>query len=414
MKRVRLAWVALVLAIATSVQGVEPFRDFRNKQGQVINARLIGVKGDQVAIQTREGKTFVISKFILSLADQIYISEAAARGDLMPKPTTPNPNPNPGTPNTTPGTPNPPTPPVGPVATGPATVDFTKDVLPIFKASCTECHKAPFVKNNRTIKPKAGLRLDSFEATMKGSTDGQVVKPGKPDDSVLLELISLEPDDSDIMPPKGDPLTAEQIETIRKWIAEGARSSIDAAAPTGPVGPNPNASGPKASPLDALVNKANVRPLAPGVLATASKNGAMVNPLAHNHPFLRIEFVSIASSITDSEMGRIIPLVRSHLTQLDLSKTKVTDKALVNVGKCRNLTHLDLRQTQIGDDGLSALRNLENLWYINLLNTKVTNRGLSTLKEIKSLKEIYLWQSDVTASGVKELREALPNTKIIF
>jgi len=54
-----LAWVAFVLAIVTTTHAVEPFRDFRNKQGQVTNARLIGVKGDQVAIQTRAGKTFV-------------------------------------------------------------------------------------------------------------------------------------------------------------------------------------------------------------------------------------------------------------------------------------------------------------------------------------------------------------------
>ncbi|MGE4549790.1 MAG: c-type cytochrome domain-containing protein, partial [Opitutales bacterium] len=267
---------------------------------------------------------------------------------------------------------------------------------------------------NRTIKPKAGLRLDTFESTMKGSTDGRIVSPGKPEDSVLYELISLEPDDDDIMPPKGDPLTAEQIETIRKWIAEGARSSVTAAASVGPIGPNPNAPGSKVSPLDNLAASANVRPLGPDTISIASKNGAQVTPLAQNHPFVRIEFVSIAGSITDSEIGRIISTVRFNLTQLDLSKTKVTDKGMLNVGKCRNLTHLNLRQTQIGDDGLSGLRSLENLWYLNLLNTKVTNRGLSTLAEIKSLKEIYLWQSNVTLSGVQELRAALPNTKIVF
>ena len=249
---------------------------------------------------------------------------------------------------------------------------------------------------------------------MKGSTDGQVVKPGKPDDSVLYELISLEPDDSDIMPPKGDPLTAEQIEIIRKWIAEGARSSASAVAPVGPAAPNPNVPSAKTSPLDQLAASAKVRPLAPDAIAIASKNGAMVTPLAVKHPFVRIEFISIAHTITDSEIGRIMPTVRFNLTQLDLSKTKVTDKGLMNVGKCHNLTHLDLRQTQIGDAGLSALRNLKNLWYLNLLNTKITNRGLTTLAELKSLQEVYLWQSNVTASGVQELRGALPNAKIIF
>jgi hypothetical protein len=398
--------------MALIVSAVEPFRDFRSNKGQVINARLIGVKGDQIAIQTRDGKTHVISTFILSLPDQIYVGQAAQRGDLMPRPTTPAPvAPRPGTPNSTPATPNPQ--PVAPVATGPATVDFTKHVLTIFKERCTECHKAPYEKNNRMIKPKAGLRLDSFEATMKGSTDGLILKPGKPEDSVLYELISLEPDDSDIMPPKGDPLTPDQIEVIRKWIAEGARSSLSAPAPTGPAAPDPSSVASKVSPLDKLASGANLRPLAAGVIATAAKSGAMITPLAVKHPLLRVEFSSKAITITDSELGRLAP-IRNNVTQLDLSKTKVTDSGLRNIAGFRYLTHLDLRHTQVGDEGISFLRNMENLWYLNLLNTKVTDRGLDTLGEIQSLQEIYLWQSDVTISGVKELRAALPKAKIVF
>ncbi|MFP6900797.1 MAG: c-type cytochrome domain-containing protein, partial [Opitutales bacterium] len=362
MKWARWAAAFLALAMVSMVTAVEPFRDFRSNQGQVLNARLIGYrntteKGEEVAIQTRDGKTHVLSLFILSLPDQLYAREAAKRGNLMPKPSTPSTpvTPRPGIPNPTPG---PATPqPVAPVASGPATIDFKKDVLPIFNERCSECHKPPYEKNNRTIKPKAGLRLDTFEYTMKGSTDGQIVKPGRPEDSLLYELISLEPDDSDIMPPKGDPLTPEQIETIRKWIAEGARSSVSAMAPVGPVGPNPNAPTRNVSPIDKLVAKAKVRPLGADVIAIASKNGAMVTPLAAKHPFVRIEFISVAHTITDSEIGRIIPLVRFNLSQLDLSKTKVSDKGLLNVGKCHNLTHLNLRQTQIGDAGLSALRN---------------------------------------------------------
>ena len=73
------------------------------------------------------------------------------------------------------------------------------------------------------------------------------------------------------------------------------------------------------------------------LIAIASKNGAMVTPLAEKHPFVRIEFVSSAGSISDSEIGRIIPTVRFNLTQLDLSKTKVTDKGLLNVGKCESV-----------------------------------------------------------------------------
>jgi len=396
--------------MAVVVAAVEPFRDFRDTQGRVINARLIGYRntdsqGEEIAIQTPDGKTHVLSIRILSLPDQSYAREAAKRGDLIPK----APGPAPVNPGGAPVTP----PAVAPVATGPATVDFTKHVLPIFKERCNDCHKAPYEKNNRLIKPKAGLQLDSYEGTMKGSTDGKIVKPGKPDDSYLYELISLEPDEDDIMPPKGDPLTPQQIEIIRKWIAEGARRSLSEAAPVGPAAPNDTGPGSKVSPLDQLATAANLRPLPPSVIAAAAKTGAMITSLAVKHPFLRVEFPSAAASITDSQLSRLTP-IRNNVTQLDLSKTKVTDKGLRNVAGYRYLTHLDLRHTQIGDAGLAFLRNMENLWYLSLLNTKVTDRGLSNLAEIKSLQEVYLWQSKVTTDGVYRLREALPKAKIIF
>jgi hypothetical protein len=34
--------------------------------------------------------------------------------------------------------------------------------------------------------------------------------------------VALPPDDLDIMPAEGDPLTAAQIDTLKRWIAEGA------------------------------------------------------------------------------------------------------------------------------------------------------------------------------------------------
>ena len=45
--------------------------------------------------------------------------------------------------------------------------------------------------------------------------------------STELDLIS---DDDMIMPPKGDPLTAEQVDLFRRWILEGASEK-----PTGKV-----------------------------------------------------------------------------------------------------------------------------------------------------------------------------------
>ena len=67
---------------------------------------------------------------------------------------------------------------------------------------CQSCHNAPYDKNGRTIHPKAGLRLDSYEWVMKGNLDGTVVEAGNPDESYLYEVLTLDEEDDMFMPPK--------------------------------------------------------------------------------------------------------------------------------------------------------------------------------------------------------------------
>ena len=59
---------------------------------------------------------------------------------------------------------------------------------------------------------------------------GHTIEAGDTDASILFEVIALPPDDDMIMPPKGDPLTADQIDLFRRWILEGATEK-----PTGKV-----------------------------------------------------------------------------------------------------------------------------------------------------------------------------------
>jgi uncharacterized membrane protein len=103
-------------------------------------------------------------------------------------------------------------------------VDFTKKIWPIVKEKCVKCHKAPYKdKRGRLKKPKGGLRLDTAENIMKGSEDGKVIVAGKPDKSSFYTLTLLPEDDDDVMPAKGDLLTKEEQELIKKWILQGAK-----------------------------------------------------------------------------------------------------------------------------------------------------------------------------------------------
>ncbi len=92
-------------------------------------------------------------------------------------------------------------------------VDFRRDIEPILRANCYQCHGAN--------KASAQLRLDDKEIAMRGGISGAVIIPGKSGDSRLMKRILGEGDEAR-MPLGGEPLKPAQIELIRKWIDEGA------------------------------------------------------------------------------------------------------------------------------------------------------------------------------------------------
>ena len=92
-------------------------------------------------------------------------------------------------------------------------VDFVKDIQPIFKAACVECHGPKKVKGK--------YRMDTKEGAFKPGADGPNIVPGKPEESRLYQLI-IAKDEDDRMPQDKDPLPKDQVEKIKQWIQEGA------------------------------------------------------------------------------------------------------------------------------------------------------------------------------------------------
>lgn len=94
-------------------------------------------------------------------------------------------------------------------------VNFYKEVMPILEANCFNCHKGG--------KTKGGLKLDSLADALKGGeSDGPAIVPGKPDKSAVIARV-VSTDEEMVMPPKGGPLKAAQIDVIKRWIAQGAQ-----------------------------------------------------------------------------------------------------------------------------------------------------------------------------------------------
>ncbi|MEQ1904946.1 MAG: DUF1549 domain-containing protein, partial [Pirellulaceae bacterium] len=97
---------------------------------------------------------------------------------------------------------------------GEVAVDYVRDVRPILKTKCATCHNE--------ADANAGLRLDSAVKVMKGGDSGPVVVPGKSGESRLIHAV-MQTGDLKMPPPEdAKPLDESQIETLRRWIDQGA------------------------------------------------------------------------------------------------------------------------------------------------------------------------------------------------
>ncbi|MFN0198350.1 MAG: PSD1 and planctomycete cytochrome C domain-containing protein [Planctomycetaceae bacterium] len=97
-------------------------------------------------------------------------------------------------------------------------VDFQRDIQPILAEHCTICHGMDDTDR------KSGLRLDRREDALRGGESGKAsIVPGKPEESELYRRVS-SPDADVVMPPPSHnkPLSPLQIDTLKRWIAEGA------------------------------------------------------------------------------------------------------------------------------------------------------------------------------------------------
>lgn len=95
----------------------------------------------------------------------------------------------------------------------PAEISFDLHVAPLLAVRCLSCHNA----NER----KGGLNLFTENSAKIGGDGGAAVTPGKLDESLLWEQV-----DAGAMPPN-QPLSDDEKEILRRWIADGAPWGTD-------------------------------------------------------------------------------------------------------------------------------------------------------------------------------------------
>jgi hypothetical protein len=91
-------------------------------------------------------------------------------------------------------------------------VDFLKDVQPILRTHCYECHSGE--------NEEGGLTLAIRQRVLEGGDTGSAVIKGDSANSPLIHRVAaLEKDEA--MPPGDDRLSAEQVGILRAWIDQG-------------------------------------------------------------------------------------------------------------------------------------------------------------------------------------------------
>ena len=96
---------------------------------------------------------------------------------------------------------------------------FEKSIRPVLVERCYSCHSA----TGKSVK--GGLRLDSASAIRKGGDSGEIVTPGKPDESLLMEVLA-HGEGASAMPPDGK-LPAKALNDFRRWVEIGAPLPTD-------------------------------------------------------------------------------------------------------------------------------------------------------------------------------------------
>jgi hypothetical protein len=90
---------------------------------------------------------------------------------------------------------------------------FERQVRPILVQRCYECHSAG-------KKVKGGLALDTAEGVSKGGELGAVVRPGQPNESLLIKAVRYA--DQDLQMPPKHRLESNEVAVLERWVAIGA------------------------------------------------------------------------------------------------------------------------------------------------------------------------------------------------
>jgi mono/diheme cytochrome c family protein len=278
---------------------------------------------------------------------------------------------------------------------------YAASIQPAFTNRCASCHGAAKHKNN--------LRLDSYDAAMRGGKHGAVIKAGDAKASELFRRISLSPSSDDFMPSDKPPLTENEVKLIGQWISSGAsgtqmaESAKDSASGSPPARVVPDVSIEEIDP--AAVERKRAQ-LAATVTQLRKKFPSSLDYESRGSAELTLNASLLGQKFGDEDMAALAP-INDDIVVADFSGTAITDRSSAALAGMKRLRSLRLMHTKITDATIQALAPLSQLQSLNLFDTPVTSVSLAVLERLPQLRHLYVQQTKIspsapTSEGLKE------------
>lgn len=287
-----------------------------------------------------------------------------------------------------------------------ASADPWHDLVgPLLDTRCGSCHNDD--------KRSGGFSVAAYESTLAGGDTGSVIVPGNVEFSELYHRVTLPDDDEAFMPAEGKtPLTAEQVEILRWWIAAGAPVDTPVAAVETPaeiqailaieVG---LAGGDVEAPATAVAPD-------PAVLESLFEAGFLTRAVSQSDPRLIVSVHSVGADLDAEQLG-VLGSAAAHVVELDLRAAGLEDADLEGFEAFTELKHLRLAENALTDAGVQALSGLPKLAVLNLYgNAGIGDGAVDALAAMPMLETVYLWQTGVTEDGAVRLESARLDVEI--
>jgi uncharacterized membrane protein len=275
---------------------------------------------------------------------------------------------------------------------GPATF-YGARIQPLFAGHCVACHGQS--------KHKGKLRLDTYEAVMRGGKGGPVIKAGDAKGSELFHRITLPRTDDDFMPAENKrPLSPSDVKLIELWISAGASGTQAADAIKG-------------SPMESSsteVAEVSIEEIDPAVVARQrAALGSTVAQLQKKFPDmlqyesrasadLVVDMSLLGSKFGDDDLAALRPLA-GQIVVADFSNTSITDRSAAVIAEMKRLRLLRLAHTKITDATLLALGGLDQLESVSLFGTAVTPAALPIVGQMPRLRHVYVGETKIATDA---------------